>query len=103
VDNETLKLIARVKIASTRAGAPIDAVKFAADRGYARAALARFTELADEEGTLLALQLLDRLKMTASPEAAAAPVIVPARNTQAPASPPARPATRDTQYVGRLR
>lgn len=101
MDNETLKLIARVKIASTRAGAPIDAVRFAADRGYARAALAKFTELADEEGTLLALQLLDRLKMTASAEAPA-PVVVPARPTQAPASAPVRPAT-DSQYVGRLR
>lgn len=101
MDNETLKLIARVKIASTRAGVPIDAVRFAADRGYARAALAKFTELADEEGTLLALQLLDRLKMTASAEEAA-PVIVPARNTQ-PAAAPVRPAPADAQYVGRLR
>lgn len=102
MDNETLKLIARVKIASTRAGVPIDAVKFAADRGYARAALAKFSELADEEGTLLALQLLDRLKMTAGAE----PVVVPAaRNTQPPPAAqaaPARPAT-SSQYVGRLR
>lgn len=103
MDNETLKLIARVKIASTRAGVPIDAVRFAADRGYARTALAKFTELADEEGTLLALQLLDRLKMTANTEVQPAPVIVPARNNQAQVPAPVRATPTDAQYVGRLR
>lgn len=92
MDNETLKLIARLKIASARLSQPIDVVRFAADRGYARASLQRYTEAADEEGVMLALQLMDKLGMTA------------AMNRPEPApEPESRPAPADTRYVGRLR
>ena len=65
MDHTTLKLIARLKHLSHKQGLPIDVVRFAADRNYARWALTQFTAVADEGDILLALQLMDRLRLTA--------------------------------------
>lgn len=95
MDNDTLRLIARLKIASARLGAPLDAVRIASDRPYAKDALTKFADKADEEGVLLALQLLDKLRLTA---------LVPAEPAVKPAPAPATPKPpADARYVGRLR
>ena len=65
VDQTTLKLIARLKHDAYKKGVPIDVVRFAADRNYARWALTEFTACADENGVLLALQIMNRLRLTA--------------------------------------
>ena len=66
VDNDTFRLTARLKIAAARAGLAIDVLRFVGDAGYARAMLGRFADGADEEGVVLALQLLDRLGLAAA-------------------------------------
>jgi hypothetical protein len=65
VDQTTLKLIARFKHLSHKQGTPIDVVRFAADRNYARWALTQFTAAGDEDDILLALQIMSRLRLTA--------------------------------------
>lgn len=95
MDNDTLRLIARLKISSARLGMPLDAVQFASDRAYARDTLTKFADRADEEGVLLALQLLDTLRLTTG--VPAEPAIKPVPAPAAP-KPPA-----EQRYVGRLR
>jgi hypothetical protein len=95
MDNEALKLIARLKIAAARVGIPIDVVRFAADRNFARAALQNFAAHADEDGTVLALTLMHKLGMTAGLDAK--PATAPA------VEPPRAPAAVDSKYIGRLR
>jgi hypothetical protein len=65
VDQTTLKLIARLKHDAHKQGVPIDVVRFAADRNYARWALTQFTATASEEGIVLALQIMNRLRLAA--------------------------------------
>ena len=76
MDQTTLKLIARFKHISHKQGIPIDVVRFAADRNYARWALTKFTATGDEEEVLLALQIMSRLRLTA-------PVPTPSRERNA--------------------
>ncbi|MFO0208130.1 MAG: hypothetical protein ACK54L_18655 [Betaproteobacteria bacterium] len=75
MDNETLRLIARLKITAARAGLPVDVVRFAADRPYARSVLQKVSDSASEEDVLLALLLMEKLRMIAPvpPEVAAPP------------------------------
>ena len=96
MDNDTLKLIARLKIQAARAGVPIDVVRLAGDRSYARGVLARYSDGADEEGTMLALQVMDRLGLMPS---APPPVVQPSVDLVAPTPDPAA----ESRYVGRLR
>jgi len=65
VDQTTLKLIARFKHHAHKQGMPVDVVRFAADRNYARWALTQFTATASEEDVVLALQIMSRLRLTA--------------------------------------
>jgi hypothetical protein len=95
MDNETLRLIARLKINAARAGMPVDVVRFGADRHYAKSVLQRFSNAAEEEGVLLVLQLMDKLGMTASikheSNVVALPLLRPERTVA------------ESRYVGRLR
>jgi hypothetical protein len=95
MDNETLRLIARLKINAARAGMPVDVVHFVGDRLYAKGVLQRFSDAAEEEGVLLVLQLMDKLGMTSSIKQDA--VVV-----QMPMLRPERVAV-ENRYVGRLR
>jgi hypothetical protein len=99
MDNETLKLIARLKVAAARAGQNIDVVRFAADRDYARTSMQQFANATDEQGALLVLHLMEKLHMTAA--------VPPPPAAVAPAAPAAKPAPvkeeTDTRYIGRLR
>ena len=65
MDQTTLKLIARFKRTAYKCGLPVDLVRFVADRNYARWALTQFTATAEEDDLLLALQIMDRLRLTA--------------------------------------
>ncbi|MFN7570046.1 MAG: hypothetical protein ACK5TK_01130 [Betaproteobacteria bacterium] len=104
MDNETFRLIARLKVVAARNGIAVDALRFVGDPGYARVMLGRFSEGADEDGVLLALQLLDRLGLAGKP---AERVVVPlAVAPPQPALPQllADPAADDRRkYVGSLR
>lgn len=112
MDNESLKLIARLKIGAARLGQSIDVVRFAADPEYAKTAILRFTDLADEQGVVLALQLIDRLGFAATDaEAGANTVPLLTESVDGPAASPRPPILRrellpsrsDDRYVGRLR
>jgi len=98
MDNEAFRLIARLKVAAARVGQPIDVVRFAADRNYARASMQQFAATSDEEGALLVLQLMDKLAMTAP--------LPPPRPAPEPAAETATAGSKndtDTRYLGRLR
>lgn len=97
MDNEALRLIARLKVSAARIGQPIDVVRFAADRSYARASMQAFAAAADEDGTLLVLLLMEKLGMTAP--------VPPPRQPPPPADKPdTQPKSDgDTRYIGRLR
>jgi len=101
MDNEPLRLIARLKIMAARAGLPVDVVRFAADRPYARSVLQKFSDSASEEDVLLALLLMEKLRVLAPvpPEVAAPPSqpvqIPPVQGEDKPAV--------EERYVGRLR
>ncbi len=99
MDNETLRLIARLKINAARAGMPVDVVHFVSDRLYAKGVLQRFSDAAEEEGVLLVLQLMDKLGMAESMKA----VVDPSSNVvPLPMLRPERVAV-ENRYVGRLR
>jgi hypothetical protein len=104
VDNELLRLIARLKIAAARSSTTIDVVRFVADKtSYARAMLGRFTDGADEDGILLALQILDRMGLSSTAASgdrvvALAAAKPPVAEASAEALEPAAP-----KYVGSLR
>jgi len=98
MDNEALRLIARLKVAAARVGHPIDVVRFAADRSYARASMQQFAAASDEDGALLVLQLMDKLGMTAP--------LPPPRPAPEPAAETATAGSKndtDARYLGRLR
>ncbi|MFN9479005.1 MAG: hypothetical protein ACK6C0_06025 [Betaproteobacteria bacterium] len=82
----------------------MDALRFVGDPGYARVMLGRFADGADEDGVLLALQLLDRLGLASKP---AERVVVPLAVAPPPPTPPqlqAEVAVEDRRkYVGSLR
>ncbi len=96
MDNETLRLIARLKINAARAGMPVDVVHFVSDRLYAKSVLQRFSDAAEEDGVLLVLQLMDKLGMAESIKAAESNVVT------LPMLRPERVAV-ENRYVGRLR
>ena len=97
MDNEALRLIARLKVAAARIGQPLDVVRFAADGNYARASMQRFAAATDEDGTMLVLQLMDKLAMTVPmPAARKAKEVVVAEDEQ-------EKSENDARYVGRLR
>jgi len=60
-----MKLIARLKRESAKIGLPLDVIRFAADRKYAHWALTQFTATADDDGVLLALQIMTRMRFAA--------------------------------------
>jgi hypothetical protein len=95
MDNETLRLIARLKINAARAGMPVDVVRFVSDRLYAKGVLQRFSDAAAEEGVLLVLQLMDKLGMTASIKHETNVVPLPVLRPERPVA--------ESRYVGRLR
>lgn len=115
MDNDTLKLIARLKIGAARLQLPVDVVRFVADKEYAQQALIRFADMADEEGVLLVLQLVDKLGLGAAtappalhqpPELLTLPQLRHSTSRRRDASAaPALPAPKeaDPRYVGRLR
>lgn len=99
MDNEVFRLIARLKVAAVRVGQPVDVVRFAADRSYARTAMQQFAAVADEDGSLLVLQLMDKLGMTAPvPAARPAPVAAVAEPAESSGKSEA-----ESRYIGRLR
>lgn len=107
MQNEAFRTIARLKIAAARGGFSLDVVRLVADAGYAREVLARFTDHADEDGVLLALQALDALGLSSARAPAATKVAVlpvsprtPAARAQAPEP---SPRTAPAKYVGSLR
>ncbi len=65
MDQTTLKLIARFKRNAYRLGIALDVVRFVSDRNYARWALTQFTATAGEDDLVLALQIMNRLRLTA--------------------------------------
>lgn len=108
MDNDTLKLIARLKIAAARLQLPVDVVRFVADPMYAQQSLLRYADVADEDGVVLALQLIERLGLGTPAPKPVAKTLAPAASRQ----PPGRrdvvpePLVREaepSQYVGRLR
>jgi hypothetical protein len=107
MDNDTLKLIARLKIAAARLQLQVDVVRFVADPEYAQQSLLRYADMADEEGVVLALQLIERLGLGVAPFKPAAPPPVPApprpssRRRDVPPAPLVR--EDESRYVGRLR
>lgn len=104
MDNETFRLIARLKVAAARNGMTVDALRFVGDPGYARAVLGRFSDSADEDGILLALQVLDRMGLaTKAPERVVVPISAaqPQPALQEVQAEPAREPQR--KYVGSLR
>lgn len=112
MDNDTLKLIARLKIAAARLQLPVDVVRFVADTDYAQQSLMRYADMADEEGVLLALQLIERLGLgvvaavPAAPPAQAvppAPRPAPRRRDVVPAAGAPVRKEVESRYVGRLR
>jgi hypothetical protein len=99
MDNDSLKLIARLQTGAARLGQSIDVLRFAADAEYAKTAILRFTDLTDERGVALALELIERLGIggTPAPSAAAASVSPASAAPRGPMfrrelRPPARPA-----------
>ncbi len=108
MDNDTLKLIARLKIAAARLQLPVDVVRFVADSEYAQQSLLRYADMADEDGVVLALQLIGRLGLGAPTPQPVVTVPVPTapRPTSRRRDAPPVPAPREeepSQYVGRLR
>ncbi len=102
MDNELLRLIARLKIAAASGGLTIDVVRFVADRPYARALISRFSDGADEDGVLLALQILDRMGLSAA-LAADNVVALSVAKPPPPVPPAAAPAPDAPKYVRSLR
>jgi hypothetical protein len=118
MENEALKLIARLKISAAKRGMPVDVVRFAGDRAYARAVLSKFSDTADEDGIVLALQLMDKLALAPTSAAASpgsaqssspklkqpgATPLAPAAKTESPAPPKPGTLPGEEKYVGRLR
>jgi hypothetical protein len=100
MDNETLRLIARVKITAARAGLPVDVVRFASDRPYAKAVLQKVADAVEEDDVLLVLQLMEKLQMIAPVPREA--VVLPMPGVPMPALRSERPVVEE-RYVGRLR
>ena len=71
MDNDSLKLIARLKVGAARLGQSIDLARLATDAEYAKTVILRFTDFSDDRGVALALDLIDRLGLNASPATAA--------------------------------
>lgn len=101
MDNEALKLIARLKINAARLGLAIDVVRFASDRPYARAVLSKFSDASDEEGVVLALQIMNKLRLS-PPAPAPTPIVELPTQTSQEASDTSESSV-DKKYVGRLR
>lgn len=99
MDNDSLKLIARLQTGAARLGQSIDVLRFATDADYAKTAILRFTDLTDDRGVALALELIERLGIGGAPAAPApgGPVSPPSAAPRGPMfrrelRPPARPA-----------
>lgn len=100
--NDALRMIARLKISSARLGLPVDVVRFAADRDYAREVLKKFSDAADEDRVMLALELMDKLGMAPAVDPPPPPAPLPPVSA-APRKPVALDDAADERYVGRLR
>lgn len=103
MNNETLKLIARLKIGAARLGHTVDVVRFVADPDYAKSSLLRYADEADEEGVVLALQLIERLGLAGAAAATSAPAPVAEPRVREPSTRAAAPPPPPDRYVGRLR
>lgn len=86
MDQEKLKLLAQLKVASRKAGFELDLSRLVVDHDYARTELDRFMASDSDELVLLALTAKDRLGLMPQAPAQAAPMPV-AETPAAPESP----------------